>query len=413
MKQFISNISKKNSPFPMTRCASSFPISPTNRYKIREISAKFRSHSPRKGKPNLYFNNNSLVQKGYSSFYNNSTYTHRRSVSNISQNANGNKVYSELIEKEKETLSQKKKIKGKLIKMLKSKIVLNKKMYGDCDEFFHPEEEMARRKKKGEKLLQRHKKYTLNQNFRQIKLKITPDLFSNVKVSFRYEDFYQSPEEIILNNFTKEEIKLIKQSPKYFSLDKPPFKGSRLNLISTLKDIINEEERIEQEKNKSKSCHSSLKQNSYIYEDIYHKQNKLSKNQKKKQKRKSMDISSSKEKKKQSTNASMILKNRNVLCHSAINITNKSEMSIFTKNNFYNPNLFSCMEYDKIFEEIQNRKKQTILHRQENIKYKKEKFEALKNIHIRHLNKSNEEMFEARKVIKQLEKVYLHHKNVY
>ena len=45
-----------------------------------------------------------------------------------------------------------------------------------------------------------------------------------------------------------------------------------------------------------------------------------------------------------------------VIAMSAINITNKSEMSMFTKNNFYNPNLFSCMEYDKIFEEIQNRK---------------------------------------------------------
>lgn len=398
----------------MTRRTSSFPVSLTNRYKIREISARFRSHSPRKGKQNLYFNNNSLAQEGSLSFYNNSTFTHRRSVSNISQIPNENKVYSELIEKEKETIAQKKKIKGKLIKMLKSKIVLNKKMYGDCDEFFHPEEEMARRKKKGEKLLQRHKKYTINQNFRQINLKITPDFFSNVKVSFRYEDLYESPEEIILNNFTKDEITLIKQSPKYFALDKPPFKGAKLNIISTLKDMINEEERIEQEKNKSKSCHSSLEKKSYIYEDIHHKQNKLAKIHKMKRNRKSIDNNLSKEKKKQSTTSTMGLKNRRVLCRSTTNIiTNKNEMSLLTKNNFYNPNLFSCMEYDKIFEEIENRKKETILHRQDNIRYKKEKFEALKNIHIRNLNKSNEEMFEARKVIKQLEKVYIHHKNVY
>ena len=47
------------------------------------------------------------------------------------------------------------------------------------------------------------------------------------------------------------------------------------------------------------------------------------------------------------------------------------------------------------------------LKRQDNLNYKKEKFESLKNQHIKKQKQHNEDMYQAREVIKQIEKNYI------
>ena len=118
-----------------------------------------------------------------------------------------NKLYASLIEEEKRTTAKKKRIKGKLIKMLKSKIVLNREMFKNYDNIFHPENDKEKIKIRLA-LLKREKakERKISSERNHLKVKSTPDLFSSVKVSFRYEDLYLSPEEILGNYFSKEEI---------------------------------------------------------------------------------------------------------------------------------------------------------------------------------------------------------------
>jgi hypothetical protein len=58
--------------------------------------------------------------------------------------------------------------------------------------------------------------------------------FSNIRPPFRYEDYYYSPMELIKKYFTKEEIIVLKSSPGYFGLNKFPFKNSDFEFNPTL-----------------------------------------------------------------------------------------------------------------------------------------------------------------------------------
>ena len=60
------------------------------------------------------------------------------------------------------------------------------------------------------------------------------ECFSKIRPTFRFEDYYYSPMELLKKYFTEEEINLLKSSPNYFGLNKNPFKNSDFQVDWTL-----------------------------------------------------------------------------------------------------------------------------------------------------------------------------------
>ena len=187
----ISSASFRHTSFKPTRCQSSIQLSPQSRDKIKEISESFhKSKKPNTKKIPLTNTHRSVMNSASSSMI-----TQRKkddeSILGI------NKLYASLIEEEKRTTAKKKRIKGKLIKMLKSKIVLNKEMFKNYDNIFHPENDKEKIKIRLallKKQKAKEKKIKSSSERNHLIVKSTPDFFASVKVSFRYEDLYLSPE---------------------------------------------------------------------------------------------------------------------------------------------------------------------------------------------------------------------------
>lgn len=390
----ISSASFRQTPFKRTRCQSSIQLSPQSREKIKEISDSFRK-TKKKIIPMT------ITHRSVMNSANISMITKRKkddeSIIGL------NKLYASLIEEEKKTTAKKKRIKGKLIKMLKSKIVLNKEMFKNYDNIFHPENDKEKIRMKialMNKKKEKERKIKSSSERNHLIVKSTPDCFSSVKVSFRYEDMYLSPEEILGNYFSKEEIDIMKLSPKYFNLNRPPFKGSQLKLSKSLSDIINNEE------NKKQDHTIPVKPFNYKY--LYKKNNFHIVKQKR---RNSIDISTNK---KQSFNSSKFMsksaKNISFVLSSSRSLHNSIRKKTLDSDFDLNPNdpFYSSYKYEKIFDEIEKRKEYTLMKRQDNLNYKKEKFESLKNQHIKKQKQHVEDMYQAREVIKQIEKNYIH-----
>ena len=393
----ISSASFRHTSFKPTRCQSSIQLSPQSRDKIKEISESFHKSKNPKTKKIPLTNTHRSVMNSVSS----SMITQRKkddeSILGI------NKLYASLIEEEKRTTAKKKRIKGKLIKMLKSKIVLNKEMFKNYDNIFHPENDKEKIKIRLallKKQKAKEKKIKSSSERNHLIVKSTPDFFSSVKVSFRYEDLYLSPEEILGNYFSKEEIDIMKLSPKYFNLNRPPFKGSQLKLSKSLSDIINKEE--------NQKMDHIIPVRPFNYKYLY-KKNTFHKEKQKK--RNSIDILTNK---KNSVIASHFIsksaKNKSLVLSSSRSIRNSIRKKTMDSDFDLNPNdpFYSSYKYEKIFDEIEKRKEYTLMKRQDNLNYKKEKFEFLKNQHIKSQKQHIEDMYQAREVIKQIEKNYIH-----
>ena len=393
----ISSASFRHTSFKPTRCQSSIQLSPQNRDKIKEISESFhKGKNPNTKKFPLTNTHRSVMNSASSSMI-----TQRKkddeSILGI------NKLYASLIEEEKRTTAKKKRIKGKLIKMLKSKIVLNKEMFKNYDNIFHPENDKEKIKIRLallKKQKAKEKKIKSSSERNHLIVKSTPDFFSSVKVSFRYEDLYLSPEEILGNYFSKEEIDIMKLSPKYFNLNRPPFKGSQLKLSKSLSDIINKEE--------NQKMDHIIPVRPFNYKYLY-KKNTSHKEKQKKQN--SIDISTNK---KNSVITSHFIsksaKNKSLVLSSSRSMRNSIRKKTMDSDFDLNPNdpFYSSYKYEKIFDEIEKRKEYTLMKRQDNLNYKKEKFEFLKNQHIKSQKQHIEDMYQAREVIKQIEKNYIH-----
>lgn len=288
------------------------------------------------------------------------------------------KNYDELISRDRELNSKKKSIKARLKQLLSHTVVLSDDLYEKCSELFHFESEAKKRELKAKKLLQYYqakKHFKVNSSF--LRTRSTPELFDNVKASFRYEDLYFSPEEVILKNFTDEEIRIMQHYPKYFGLDEKPFLNCKIKFDATLTYFLNNEG----------------KSQKYLWEKNQKKifQMKLRRNNKYKKMFENFPINSPLPTKK-STSA-FIKRSSQV---------NKRKIS-----DNQNSTLFSSFEYEKMFKEIEERKFDTLSRRQEKINYKKEKFEVLKNIQIKKKNEQNSQLYEARKVVNKIEKIYL------
>ena len=138
-------------------------------------------------------------------------------------------------------------MRAKLLKAMKTNIVLKKKDFDEYNNKYY----------KGMRLLSdklKKKKRKINYdcsdsddnindmpNFISIK---TPDIFSEYEYTSLFQDYFCTPIELIKKIFNYDEQKIIKLDPIFFRFNREPFLGLQKNMGFNLKDKINEEDRI-------------------------------------------------------------------------------------------------------------------------------------------------------------------------
>ena len=154
-------------------------------------------------------------------------------------------------------------MRAKLLKAVKQNIVLKKNKYDEYNEKFNTGNKSLSNKIKYRK--QKHKLFDnsfskINRNDSDDKIKNEkpdfnsfkyPELFSTYQVTTFYHDFHYTPMELIKKVFSKEERKIVDLDPVFFRLNKEPFSGITKNLRFNLKDKLNEEDKIKQERKKT------------------------------------------------------------------------------------------------------------------------------------------------------------------
>ena len=128
-----------------------------------------------------------------------------------------NSTLKNLLKHEEQMKEQKKLLKGRLLTALSRHLVINQETLKNYDMLYREEQ-------KDNKEYSTPKKIGFKEHFNFINHH--PDYFSKIRPPFRYEDYYFSPLELIEKYFTKEEIIILKSSPEYFGLNKFPFKNS-------------------------------------------------------------------------------------------------------------------------------------------------------------------------------------------
>ena len=159
-----------------------------------------------------------------------------------------------LIKHEEEMKQKKKLLKGRLLTALSRHLVINSQTFKLYDIIYKNEENKDENKDENIK-----NKIPSNQYFHFTNR--NSYCFSNIRPPFRYEDYYYSPMELIKKYFTKEEIIILKSSPGYFGLNKFPFKNSDFEFNPTLlskfsvednKETIDNEHIIKHQRQKAK-----------------------------------------------------------------------------------------------------------------------------------------------------------------
>ena len=132
-----------------------------------------------------------------------------------------------LIKHEEEMKQKKKLLKGRLLTALSRHLVINNQTFKLYEVIYKNEENKGQNEDQNIK-----NKVPINKYFHFT----NPNsyCFSNIRPPFRYEDYYYSPMELIKKYFTKEEIIVLKSSPGYFGLNKFPFKNSDFEFNPTL-----------------------------------------------------------------------------------------------------------------------------------------------------------------------------------
>jgi hypothetical protein len=144
----------------------------------------------------------------------------------------------DLLKHENEMKKKKKELKGRLLTALSKHLVINKDTYNLFNYLFKNDDRFEDKILKDE---EKDKNINKKKMFNSINHSL--NLFSELKPSFRYEDYYQSPLEFMNKYFTKEEIKLLKSSPEYFGINKLPFKNSDFEYYPTLLSKLENEKK--------------------------------------------------------------------------------------------------------------------------------------------------------------------------
>lgn len=152
------------------------------------------------------------------------------------------------------------KIKGKLLNAINNSIIMPKEKVRLLNNHYH----YATEEKEKEKGIIYQNNLRMAKKINVITQK-NPELLQPNNLSSRYEDCYLTPQEMLDKKFNIEEQKIIFRDPKFFGLNKEPFKKAKLKMNYNLKDILNQEEKDFLQK-RLKEKYAVLKHhNNYVY----------------------------------------------------------------------------------------------------------------------------------------------------
>ena len=220
---FFKNI-KKERPFSQFNKYST--LYEDNIYSINNSKIITNKHKYNKIKPKTGIKNRIIR--------NSSSLLFRNKKINLFNNSS----MKDLIKHENEMKKKKKELKGRLLTALSKHLVINKDTYNLFNYLFKNEDSFEDKKLKDE---ENDTKINKKKMFNSINH--SSSLFSELKPSFRYEDYYHSPLEFMIKYFTKEEIKLLKSSPEYFGINRLPFKNSDFEYYPTLLSKLEHEQK--------------------------------------------------------------------------------------------------------------------------------------------------------------------------
>ena len=222
-----------------------------NNIKLNEDKKNYNS-LPNK-KSNLY--SNRIIYKN--NLYNNNKLKHiknnrsfsSQNFSNLIKNKQINKFYNEnqfeeATFQEMQNKFKKMKLRAKFVKLVQNSIILQKSqvlLYNYMFKKNNNNNESSSSSSESEK-------QNNNNNNKRMIITKQSNYFSIINNSNRYEDVYKTPYEFIKKNFTFEEQRMLISDPKYFFLNRPPFKGIEIKLMYNLSDKINEEEKNKKKK---------------------------------------------------------------------------------------------------------------------------------------------------------------------
>ena len=220
-----------------------------NNIKLNEDKKNYNS-LPNK-KSNLY--SNRIINKNNNNklknIKNNRSFS-SHNFSNLIKNKQINKFYNEnqfeeATFQEMQNKFKKMKLRAKFVKLVQNSIILQKSqvlLYNYMFKKNNNNNESSSSSSESEK------QNNNNNNNKRMIITKQPNYFSIINNSNRYEDVYKTPYEFIKKNFTFEEQRMLISDPKYFFLNRPPFKGVDFNLMYNLTDKINEEEKSKKKK---------------------------------------------------------------------------------------------------------------------------------------------------------------------
>ena len=143
-------------------------------------------------------------------------------------------------------------MRAKLLKAMKTNIVLRQKDFDDFNTKYYKGSRLLSEKLKKKKMKNSEDDITESDidikerpNFISLK---NPDIFSEYEYTSLFQDYFCSPIELIQKIFNSDEQKIINLDPLFFRLNRKPFIGVQKNMGFSLKDKINEEDRIERQK---------------------------------------------------------------------------------------------------------------------------------------------------------------------
>ena len=144
-------------------------------------------------------------------------------------------------------------MRAKLLKAMKTNIVLRQKDFEEFNSKYYEGNKLLSEKIKKKKrkdsddisLNDSDNNIKEKPNFNTIKI---PDIFSQYEYTSLFQDYFCSPIELIEKIFNYDEQRIIKLDPIFFRLNRYPFTGVQKNFGFSLKDKINEEDNIIQQK---------------------------------------------------------------------------------------------------------------------------------------------------------------------
>ena len=325
-----------------------------------------------------------------------------------------NKTFKKIQMEEKKMELRKVKLLGKIVNLLEHSIVLS------------PEELLLYRIEFKHEKTKKKLKVTNKKN-KQMKFSHNLNYFSEIGITFRYEDVYYTPTEFIQKNFTDSEKRLMVLDPKYFLLHKPPFDNVDLKLKYTLTSKIQEEEekiRVFEKKKKEKKKEpfkkslSIVNRKNSIFYPVLNYRNSIKNNYLTLDTDLSSDINYSKNNLK-STNRILTASTRPITASNNINKINLFKNCEDDENNIFRVKINKTPKFlyvpkpikkkkreNRTFEDFERRKKLIQDERQYFRKKKVNDYKELKERNRKEILKEHESKKEVRNIITEIEKNY-------